>query len=416
MSPSSSTTRITVRSLVSSAMRRDYAAGVERLRRKLEAGDAVVAGVLSGTSADGIDVVLARPSVACADAVSRLASLETLAFATLGFAPELGARVRAALDGVSIGPREIALLSRDLGIAFGRAARAEADAHGLELDLVASHGQTIYHHDGAEGSGPASLQLGDGDFCAEAAACCVVSDFRQRDLAAGGEGAPVSALVDDLLLAGAPRPILLLNLGGMANLTFLGAAGECLAFDTGPAGSLLDGLARRLCDVSYDEGGSRALAGRADLELVAELAAHQFFSAAPPKSTGRDTFGEAWVGDVLARAESRGAREPADLLATAVRLVARTVARGLEHLPARPAELLVAGGGVMNRALMAALALETALPVRSSAIRGLDPHAREALVFAGLGVRALLGEPSSNPAATGARAGRILGKISPAAR
>jgi len=397
-------------------MRRDYAAGVERLRRKCEAGEAVVAGVLSGTSADGIDVVLARPVVERADDAPRLAGLETLSFATLEFPPEVGVRVRAALDGASIGPREIALLSRDLGLAFGAAARAEADAHGLALDLVASHGQTIYHHDGAERSGPASLQLGDGDFCAEAARCCVVSDFRQRDLAAGGEGAPLSALVDDLLLAGVPRPSLLLNLGGMANLTYLGAEGECLAFDTGPAGSLLDGLARRLCDVLYDEGGARALAGRVDLELVAELAAHQFFSAAPPKSTGRDTFGEAWVGDVLGRAEARGVREPADLLASAVRLVARTVARGLEHLPARPVELLVAGGGVMNRALMAALALETALPVHSSATRGLDPHAREALVFAGLGVRAVLGEPSSNPAATGAHTGRILGKISLAAR
>lgn len=379
----------------------------------MEAGDALVAGVLSGTSADGIDVVLVRPVVQGLGASSRLVALPQLVFTTQAFDAPLADRVRAALDGATLGPREIALLGRDLGLAFGTAARKLAVANGFELDLVASHGQTIYHHDGVTADGKASLQLGDGDFCAEAAGCTVVSDFRQRDLAAGGEGAPVSALVDDLLLASEPRPLLLLNLGGMANLSWYGREGTCLAFDTGPAGSLLDGLTRRLRDRPYDAGGELALAGAADEDLVRELCAHPFLAATPPKSTGRDTFGARFVDELLERAAGRSAE---DLLATGVRFVARSIRRALDFLPERPAELLVAGGGVHNPALLRELERETGLLVVSSGSRGLDPDAREALVFAGLGARAILGEPSTRPGVSGARAGRILGKISPAAR
>jgi len=378
----------------------------------LEAGDALVAGVLSGTSADGIDVVLARPRVDRASGRPRLAALETIHFATRPFEPELAARVRAALDGAALGPREIALLGRDLGTAFGTAARAAADEAGCALDLVASHGQTIYHHDGAESAGKAGLQLGDGDFCAEAAGCAVVSDFRQRDLAAGGEGAPLSALVDDLLLADVPRPLLLLNLGGMANLSFYGSDGACVAFDTGPAGSLLDGVTQRFHDRPYDEGGALASNGAAHVALTDELCAHPFLAAAPPKSTGRDTFGSPFVDELIERAVALGVQRSEDLLATCVSFIARSIIRAFDHLPERPAELLVAGGGVHNLALMRALELEAGLPTRSSATHGLDPDAREALVFAGLGVRALLGEASTRPGVSGARAGRVLGKLS----
>lgn len=382
----------------------------------MEAGDALVAGVLSGTSADGIDVVLARPRVEREGTRVELSALEQQSFATLPFEPELDARVHAALDGAALGPREIALLSRDLGIAFGRAARVEAERHGQTLDLVASHGQTIYHHDGVPADGKASLQLGDGDFCAEAAGCTVVSDFRQRDLAAGGEGAPVSALVDDLLLSAEPRPLLLLNLGGMANLSWYGRDGECIAFDCGPANSLLDGLARRFHDRRFDEDGRLALAGTPRSEWLEELCAHPFLAARPPKSTGRDTFGHHFVDQLADRARVRGEGDSKDLLATCVAFVGRSIDRALDFLPERPSAILVAGGGVRNPALMRAIELETGLPVRSSAECGLDPDAREALVFAGLGVRAVLGEPSTRPGVSGALAGRILGKISQAAR
>lgn len=379
---------------------------MEELRRRFEQG-AIVAGTLSGTSADGIDVVIARITSRSGD----LTGLETLAFSVEPFPDDLRARVRAALDGDPVLLRESALLGRDLGRAFGRAARVAADRVGLALDLVASHGQTVWHHDGEETSGPATLQLGDGDFVAEEAGCAVASDFRQRDVAAGGEGAPISALADDLLFRAAPRPAAILNLGGMANLTILGRReGDLAAFDTGPAGSLLDGLARRLLGEPFDRGGDRARLGRADERLVAALLDHPFFARTPPKSTGRDTFGERWVADFVARAGPAGS---ADVLASAVELVAASVALAIDRfVPARPDRLLACGGGVENRALVAAIARRTRLPVVSTIEVGVDPKAREALVFAVLGARCALGIPSTHPGATGARVGRVLGKLS----
>jgi anhydro-N-acetylmuramic acid kinase len=374
---------------------------VEELKERFEQG-AVVAGVLSGTSADGIDVVLARVRTRA----GALLPPETLAFDVEPLDEALRAAARGALD-----VRACALLSRDLGRAFGRAARRVADRHGVRLDLVASHGQTVWHHDGAEPSGPATLQLGDGDFVAEEAGSTVASDFRQRDVAAGGEGAPLSALADGLVFARAPRPTAILNLGGMANLTFLGTReDDVLAFDTGPAGSLLDGLARKLLGRPFDPEGRSAAAGTAIPDLVAALGGHPFFTKNPPKSTGRESFGDAYVEDVLRRA---GGARAEDVLASAVRFVAESVVLAIERFARERADtLLVAGGGVRNRALLAAIAASAPCRVATSDEAGVDPKAREALVFAVLGARCALGIPSTHEGATGARKGRVLGKLS----
>jgi anhydro-N-acetylmuramic acid kinase len=379
---------------------------MEELCGRFERG-AIVAGVLSGTSADGIDVAITRLRRSARD----LEPPELLAFSVEPYPEPISRRVRAMLDGErGSGARECALLSRDLGREFGRAARRAAQRAGLELDLVASHGQTVWHHDGLEESGPATLQLGDGDFVAEEAGCAVASDFRQRDVAAGGEGAPLSALADGLIFAREPRPAAILNLGGMANLTLLGEHDEdLLAFDTGPACSLLDGLARRLYGEPFDRDGARAAAGAARADLVRAWLEHPFFLRPPPKSTGRDTFGAAYVA---AAAESARGVCADDLLASAVELVAATVADALERFAIPPARLLVAGGGARNPALLAALARRVPCPVATSAEAGVDPKAREALVFAVLGARCALGIPSTRPSATGARAGRVLGKLS----
>jgi anhydro-N-acetylmuramic acid kinase len=351
-----------------------------------------------------------------------LAPPELLAFETLPFEAELHARLRAVLDGAHCGLRETALLHRDLGQAFGRAARALADQRELRLDLVGSHGQTVWHHDGREASGSASLQLGDGDHVAEAAGCAVVSDFRQRDLAAGGEGAPLSSLADELLFHAAPRPTAILNLGGMANLTWIDQSSEVLGFDTGPAGSLLDGLARRLLDRPFDQDGERTARGRHHEPLVEEVLAMPFFTAGPPKSTGRDTFGEGFVDGFVERAARHGITRVEDLLASAAQLCAEAVARGLRDAAAiaapgdsaLPRELIVAGGGLANRGLMAAIAERTGLEPVSSMRHGIDPDAREALVFAVLAARFLLEEGSSRRRVSGALEGRVLGKFSPA--
>lgn len=382
--------------------------GSPALADRIARPDAVVAGVLSGTSGDGIDVVLARPVVTG----GRLEALSALAFSTEPFPGDLAGRVRSLLDtggGEGTSLRQIGLLHRDLGRAFGEAVAHVAGRAGLVADLVGSHGQTVWHHDGLE-DGAATLQLGDGDLVAESAGCAVASDFRQRDVAAGGEGAPLSAYADPILFAGAPRPTCVLNLGGIANLTWIGGGGV-RAFDTGPANALLDGLARRLLGEPFDRDGAAAAAGRADPGAVARELEHPFFEAPAPKSTGRDTFGETWLEGFLERVSG----SPGDRLATAVAVVAEGVARGLELLPGRPGALHLAGGGAHNKALVEALEGATGLPAASTAELGVDPDAREALVFAALGVRLALGEPSTDPEITGARAGRILGKLSPVA-
>lgn len=361
-----------------------------------------MAGVLSGTSGDGIDVVLARTPPG---------RIELLAFRTDPWPGDLGPRVRDALDGAPLGVREVALLSRDLGLAFGAAARALADEEGLPLDLVGSHGLTVWHHDGSEPSGPATLQLGDGDHVAAAAGAPCASDFRQADIAAGGEGAPLSALADGVLFADLPRPAAILNLGGLANLTFLGEGEPPLAaFDTGPAGSLLDGLARRLLGRDFDEEGAVAAAGRPRAELAEFVEGHPFTRRPPPKSTGRDTFGEAFVDAWLARAEALGLHaqeDVGDLFASAVWGIAGSVALAIERFaPLRPAHLCLAGGGSRNRALVAALARRTGLEPRPSDAFGVPADAREGLVFAVLAARcaAGIGSPPGAEAGAGARA------------
>ena len=276
------------------------------------------------------------------------------------------------------------------------------------LDLVASHGQTVFHHDGAGPTGPVTLQLGDGDEVAEAAGCGAVTDLRTRDVAAGGEGAPLVALVDDVLFRDTPRPLAVLNLGGIANWTVLpGAGGAARAFDAGPAGALLDGLARRLLGRPFDDGGRIALEGRPDPALLESLLDHPFLQANPPKSTGRDTFGEAWIERVLSGA---GHLSSADVLATAARFVARAAVDALVKwgLSGDPGLVVAAGGGGTHNAALGA-ALDDELCRRGlgtprgagdpgrwtpTSTLGVDPDAREALAFAALGARFAVGEAS----------------------
>lgn len=378
----------------------------ESLRERLHGPEGLrVAGVLSGTSADGVDVGLAR--LRRSGGGWEVPALE--GFRTVPFADGLGQRVRGLLEGEGAGVREVALLHRDLGLAFGAAVREVAEAAAWTPDLVASHGQTVWHHDGAEPTGPASLQLGDPARIAEAVGCPVAADFRAADLAAGGEGAPVSAYADDLVFARAPRPLCILNLGGIANLTWLGGEGA-LAFDTGPAGALLDGLARARLGRPLDRNGEAAARGRVQEEVVDRILRHPFIGSQPPCSTGRDAFGSAWLGALLGDLESI---PTPDLLASAAEAVARHAVGGLRWLPERPRQLLVAGGGVHHPGVMAALERLGGLPARPSQQVGVDPDAREALVFAVLGARLVAGEPVTRPAVTGAREGRILGILTP---
>lgn len=374
------------------------------LPAKLREGRAVVAGVLSGTSADGIDVVLFRPRMG----ESGVIDLGLIDFETAAFEPGIQAELRHVLDGGQLDLGRVACLNRDLGIAFGSAAKAAADRAGVSLDLVGSHGQTVWHHDGNHGGGRASLQLGDGDFLAEAAGAPVVSDLRQGDLATGGEGAPIGHLVDPWLYpalfrqGGASAGIL--NLGGFGNLTLGGAAG-LLSFDTGPAGALLDGLARQCLGMEMDTNGEHAGRGEVQPHLLASWMGEldPFLRTTPPRSTGRDTFGDLWVRGLVS--QSPGVRNE-DLLATGVAVVAACVARSLEHVPSGGAlaELVLAGGGARNPVLVRAIEAATEVRVTSSQSHGVDPDAREALIFGLFGVAHVLGIALPK---------RVLGKWSP---
>lgn len=388
----------------------------------LSDGD-LVAGVLSGTSADGIDVAVCRVGLEGNGRGRRVCSVEPVRMATVAMGGELAGRVRAILDGGPVQLAALAALDRDLGLAFGAAAR-EVAGPDAPLALVASHGQTVFHHDGEPAHGKVTMQLGDGDFVAESAGCSVASDFRTRDCAAGGEGAPLVVLVDEVLFARAPRPLAILNLGGIANWTLLRPGGPPTGSDAGPAGALLDGLARVLLDRPMDMDGGTAARGEV-LEAPLEWAmGHPFLQRPWPKSTGLDTFGPTFVAGFIDAAP--GARRE-DLLATATRFVARAAAADLIRGGGCDAsggdhEVAVAGGGARNPVLMGALEreLSAGLAARGARLKGFGPSDRygvapdfrEALAFAVLGARLAVGEPSSRPEVTGASGGRVLGKWS----
>ena len=304
-----------------------------------------------------------------------------------------------------------------LGEEFAQAALGAIDRarrSGLEVHLIGSHGQTARHHPrAAEADGrAATLQLGEPAVIAERTGLPVVADFRPRDVAAGGEGAPLVPLVDWLLFrrAGATRACL--NMGGIANVTVVTERVESVrAFDLGPANMPLDLVVHAWTRgaETFDRDGAWAARGQVDSRLVAELLQHPFLGLPPPKSTGREAFGDIFVRPLIARYRGR----ERDLLASLTRFVAESVAAGIRQWVGEPVvEVLVSGGGARNRTLMAALGATLApVPVRSLAEVGLDPDAKEAVAFAVLANETLFGRPGNVPGATGAAGPRILGKL-----
>jgi anhydro-N-acetylmuramic acid kinase len=368
-----------------------------------------VVGLISGTSADGIDAALVEIDGAGDTTRARL-----LGFQTRPFDPALRARILALGDARA---DELLRCHYWLGEEFAEAAlevMGEARRDGLPVHLVGSHGQTARHHPraGSPDGRAATLQLAEPAIIAERTGLPVVADFRPRDIAAGGEGAPLVPLVDWLLFrrAGATRACL--NMGGIANVTVVTERLDTVrAFDLGPANMPLDLVVHAWTGgaETFDRNGTRAATGRVDPGLVAELLRHPFFDLSPPKSTGREAFGDVFVRPLLGRYVGR----EADLLASLTRFVAESVATGIRRWVREPvAEVLVSGGGARNGTLMAALGAALApVPVRSLAEVGLDPDAKEAVAFAVLANETLFGRPGNLPGATGAAGPRILGKL-----
>lgn len=395
-------------------------------------------GLMSGTSVDGIDAVLMSISGEPPDAMKwQLDAFRSEVFE--------GARRARILDALADGSAEaLTGLHADLGEWFGQAVSAllaEAGVSRHDVTAIGSHGQTVWHRPPVEGRRGATLQLGDPATIAARTEIDVVSDFRSADVAAGGHGAPLVPWPDRVLLAAEDRARVLLNIGGMANLTWLPRRGDdadVMAFDTGPGNVLLDAAAERVSRgrERCDTDGRRALSGAVDATMLEELSADRFFDQRPPRSTGRERFGPAMV-DALA--ERHGLPVPgtasgddvdsdevdarwAPLFATLTELTAVTVANAIQRwVQPRPIdEVVVAGGGARNPALVQALGRALAerdieAPVRTgSEALGIDPDAREAAAFALLAWAHLERIPANYPECTGASAARVLGSLTPA--
>jgi len=360
-------------------------------------------GLISGTSADGIDaalvdfssgaVVVAAASTPYPDDIRKLI-LRT-------------SQVEASINLDSLGE-----LDARVGTCFANAASSLLDATGVPASRVmgiGSHGQTLRHN--PSGTAGFTLQIGDASRIAERTGISTVHDFRRRDVAAGGQGAPLVPAFHSGVFADPREDRAVLNLGGIANLTLLPRAGHVLGFDTGPANALLDAWCLRHLGYGHDEEGQWASSGSVLDALLGELLADAFFDLEPPKSTGRDRFHLEWLLPKLAGHSA----EPADVQATLVELTARSIAQALRRWQPATSRVLACGGGVHNRALMQALERNLApATLQTTAALGLDPDFVEAAAFAWLARETLAGRPGNIPSVTGARGPRILGSIIPA--
>lgn len=358
-------------------------------------------GLISGTSADSIDSVL----VSFPRGMPQL-----LASHSHPWPGALRERMLALAQGESA-PDLDALGRLDVEIAHGFAEAAlelleRSGTPASAVRAIGSHGQTLRHRPG--GDYPFTLQLGDPSVIAERCRIDVVADFRRADIAAGGQGAPLLPAVHAMLLARPGHTRVVLNLGGIANITVLGADGSVLGFDTGPANGLLDAWCLRQRGESFDRDGRYAASGQADEALLAQLLDDPYFALMPPKSTGREYFHLDW----LATHPRLATLQPADVQATLLELTARSVAAAITQHAPDAREVLACGGGVHNGALMRRLAeLLAPRALLGTSRYGVDPDFLEATAFAWLARQRLLGLPGNLPSVTGARGPRVLGAI-----
>ena len=385
----------------------------------------LILGLMSGTSVDGIDAALVE-----LNAVVETDGTEGLDWMLRGFTcvpwpPALRAAILNACR-ADAPVQFVTALNYRVAEAFADAARQAAQNAGVSLDdvdCIASHGQTIWHQptpfDVAGQGTRGTLQIGEPSVIAARTGCLVVADFRPADMAVGGQGAPLVPFADYALFRSPVETRVIQNIGGIANLTYLplmGTLDDVIAFDTGPGNMLLDHLAQRLSggSLEYDKDGAWAAQGRVEPTLLETLLQDAYFALPPPKTTGREQFGRDYAERLIARAQQAHC-EPADLLATATRLTADTIARSYRDwlLPRGKIDVVIAGGGgTHNQTLMQMLAAQIK-PARlaTSAEYGLPDDAKEAVAFALLAYETLHGRPSNVPSATGAKHRALLGKI-----
>jgi anhydro-N-acetylmuramic acid kinase len=385
-----------------------------------------IAGVMSGTSADGVDVAICRISPALRKGGAP--RVKVLGHRSFAYDAKLRTAVLAAMDAKQTSAAELTRLSWRLGAVYAECVDVTARELKLKPQLIACHGQTVYH----QGTAAPYLgqpvrctwQIGEPSLIAERLRVPVVSDFRPADMAAGGQGAPLVPMLDFCLFRHAAKNRLLLNLGGIANVTALPAGcsvDEVLAFDTGPANMIVDACMKQLYGRRFDKDGAVGARGKVFDSVVATLMKASYFSAPPPKSCGREEYGEAFVTRFLGLCEREGARKQ-DVIATATAFTAETILDAYQrfcipHLgqKAHATEMLAAGGGTHNATLMRRLREGfAALGVRvgTTEEKGLATEAKEAAAFALMGWLTWHGLPGNVPSATGAGRPVTLGRIS----
>ncbi|HKZ19377.1 MAG TPA: anhydro-N-acetylmuramic acid kinase [Acidimicrobiia bacterium] len=360
-----------------------------------------VVGMISGTSMDGIDIAAADFQLE-SDRVE-MAPLGTMA---VPYHPDLRSDLEAALPPSATTAETICRLDNEVGRAFAQAATRALDLEGRGAHLVVSHGQTLYHWI-EQGRARGTLQIGQPAWIAEATGLPVVADLRTADVAAGGQGAPLAAIFDVLLLGGRDRVCAALNLGGIANVTVVGPGAGPIAFDTGPGNTLIDAAVRHLTGEAFDRQGGMARRGTIHQPLLNHLLSESYYRALPPKTTGRELFHLPYLLKAVADAGPVG---PEDLVATVTALTARTVADACRGLGVE--EVIVSGGGAENPFLLELLSAElTGTTVQTIDGLGVPAAFKEAYFIALIGFLTINGLPGNVPAATGARRPAILGSI-----
>ncbi|MEQ9103497.1 MAG: anhydro-N-acetylmuramic acid kinase [Rhodothermales bacterium] len=381
----------------------------------------ITAGIMTGTSLDGVDVALVDVT-----GTGRELRLEVLHHQVFPLPSDLKADLESAMGaapGTNPAPASmIGSLDARLAALYAACTRAALREAGLpteRLGLVGSHGQTLWHAPDADP--PYTLQAGNPSMLAHLLSVPVVGDFRTGDVALGGQGAPLVPYVDWCLYTHPAEYRILLNLGGIANMTLLppnAERGAVRAFDTGPANRLIDGAMQRLFNESFDEGGARAASGRPDETLLAAWLDHPWFHLAPPKSTGRELFSDAYLDKRLAEARAANL-SPEDTIATLTALTVRSITDAIRTYAPGADHLYVSGGGAHNRTLLAGLrqGLDASgthpLPVSPLSELGADVDAKEAICFAVLAHEAWNGVATGMPSVTGARGVAFQGVLCP---
>lgn len=367
-------------------------------------------GLMSGTSLDGVDGVL----------VDFAEGTQVLWHASRGFDAALRAELLAlnTPDGRDELHRA-ALAANALARSYAEVVRELLQATALtpgQIAAIGAHGQTVRHRPQMFDGMGYTLQLNSPALLAELSGVAVVADLRSRDVAAGGQGAPLVPAFHQGVFGRPGETVLVLNIGGIANLSVLAGDGTVLGFDCGPGNALMDGWCQTHTGQPYDDGGQWAATGQVLPALLDRLLAEPFLQQPPPKSTGRDLFHADWLaGHLSASATSAADARPADVQATLTEFTARACAGAVQRFGRGGGELLVCGGGAFNTQLMQRIAaLLPGVAVDTTAARGLPPQQVEAAAFAWLARQALLGLPGNLPAVTGARGPRILGAIHPA--